>query len=54
MGVQGQPKKTLKEIISEEYRKCAADPIYFMKKYCVIQHPKNSLSPLSFSRGVFN
>ena len=27
MGVQGQPKKTLKEIITEEYRKCALDPI---------------------------
>jgi len=38
MAVQGQPKKTLKEIIAEEYRKCAADPVYFMKKYCVIQH----------------
>jgi hypothetical protein len=45
MGVQGQPKKTLKEIISEEYRKCAGDPIYFMKKYCVIQHPVRGKIP---------
>jgi hypothetical protein len=45
MGVQGQPKKTLKEIIHEEYRKCALDPIYFMKKYCVIQHPVRGKIP---------
>jgi hypothetical protein len=31
--------KTLKELISEEYVKCAKDPIYFFKKYCYIQHP---------------
>ena len=45
MGVQGQPKKTLKEIIAEEYRKCALDPIYFMKKYCIIQHPVRGKIP---------
>jgi hypothetical protein len=45
MGVQGQPKKSLKEIIAEEYRKCAGDPIYFMKKYCVIQHPVRGKIP---------
>ena len=45
MGVQGQPKKSLKEIIAEEYRKCALDPIYFMKKYCVIQHPVRGKIP---------
>ena len=22
-----------------EYLKCAKDPVYFMKKYCMIQHP---------------
>jgi hypothetical protein len=32
-------KKTLKEIIAEEYKRCASDPIYFMRKYCMIQHP---------------
>ncbi len=31
--------KTLKELIAEDYKKCATDPIYFMKKYCKIQHP---------------
>jgi len=45
MAVQGQPKKTLKEIIADEYRKCALDPIYFMKKYCVIQHPVRGKIP---------
>jgi hypothetical protein len=45
MAVQGQPKKSLKEIIAEEYRKCGADPIYFMKKYCVIQHPVRGKIP---------
>jgi hypothetical protein len=30
----------LREIIKEEYKKCAASPIYFMKKYCYIQHPQ--------------
>ena len=29
----------LKKIIKEEYLKCAQDPVYFMRKYCYIQHP---------------
>jgi hypothetical protein len=45
MSVQGQPKKSLKEIIAEEYRRCAGDPIYFMKKYCMIQHPVRGKIP---------
>jgi hypothetical protein len=28
-----------KELIRKEYQKCASNPIYFMKKYCYIQHP---------------
>lgn len=32
--------KNIKQLILEEYAKCAADPIYFMKKYCQIQHPQ--------------
>ena len=32
-------KKTLKQIIKDEYVKCANDPIHFMRKYCIIQHP---------------
>lgn len=33
-------KKSLKDIISEEYKRCSIDPIHFMKKYCKVQHPK--------------
>lgn len=29
-----------REIIKQEYKKCFNDPVYFMKKYCVIQHPQ--------------
>ena len=32
-------KRSLKDIISDEYTRCAKDPIYFMRKYCLIQHP---------------
>ncbi len=38
-------KKSLKEIIAEEYKKCATDPIHFMKKYCMIQHPVRGKIP---------
>jgi len=40
-----QPKKSLKEIVAEEYKRCAQDPIYFMKKYCMIQHPVRGKIP---------
>ena len=30
--------KPLKQIIKEEYIKCAKNPVYFFKKYCYIQH----------------
>jgi hypothetical protein len=30
----------LKQIIREEYIKCAQDPAHFMRKYCHIQHPQ--------------
>lgn len=30
---------TLKDLIKVEYLRCAQDPIYFLKKYCLIQHP---------------
>ena len=29
----------IKEVIKKEYVKCAKDPAYFMRKYCLIQHP---------------
>ena len=32
-------KKTLKEIIRDEYKRCVQDPVHFMRKYCIIQHP---------------
>ena len=30
----------IKQIIKEEYIKCASDPAHFMRKYCHIQHPQ--------------
>jgi phage terminase large subunit GpA-like protein len=30
----------IQEKIKEEYIKCASDPVYFMKKYYMIQHPQ--------------
>ena len=33
-------ERNLKQVVREEYIKCAASPAYFMKKYCYIQHPK--------------
>ena len=32
--------ENLKDIIKSEFIKCAKDPVYFMKKYYTIQHPK--------------
>jgi hypothetical protein len=40
-----EAKKTLKQIIAEEYQRCAKDPIYFMRKYCMIQHPVKGKIP---------
>ena len=34
------PQVTIKERIKEEFVKCATDPVYFMKKYYMIQHPQ--------------
>jgi hypothetical protein len=31
--------KDIKQIVAQEYIKCAKDPAYFMRKYCHIQHP---------------
>jgi hypothetical protein len=30
----------LKQVIRQEYLKCASDPVHFMRKYCYIQHPQ--------------
>jgi len=42
---QPQRKLSLKDIIKLEYVKCSQDPIHFMKKYCIIQHPKRGKIP---------
>ena len=31
--------KEIKQAIAAEYLKCSKDPVYFMRKYCYIQHP---------------
>ena len=31
---------TIKDKIREEFMRCAEDPVYFMKKYYMIQHPQ--------------
>lgn len=49
--------KSLKEVIREEYGKCAVDPIYFMRKYCKIQHPIKGKIPFdlySFQEDVLS
>jgi hypothetical protein len=38
----------LRQIIQQEYIKCAQDPAHFMKKYCFIQHPQRGRIPISF------
>lgn len=38
-------QQSFKDIIREEYKKCATDPVHFMKKYCKIQHPKKGKIP---------
>ena len=40
-------KGQLKDAIKQEYIKCASDPIYFLKKYCVIQHPIKGKIPFA-------
>jgi hypothetical protein len=30
----------LKQVIQQQYMSCATDPVYFMRNYCYIQHPK--------------
>ena len=33
-------RQKVQQVIIKEYKKCASDPVYFMKKYCYIQHPQ--------------
>ena len=37
----------IKQIIRDEYMKCATDPAHFMKKYCYIQHPTRGRIPFN-------
>ena len=37
--MSNKPQKTFQELVKEEYVKCAASPVYFMKRYVKIQHP---------------
>ena len=30
----------IKQIIQQQYLMCAKDPVFFMRQYCYIQHPK--------------
>lgn len=32
------PQVNIRDLIRDEYRKCATDPQYFIRKYCYIQH----------------
>ena len=32
--------QNIKQIIQQQYTMCAKDPVFFMKQYCYIQHPK--------------
>ena len=32
-------KQNIKKIIQQQYKKCAEDPVYFMRQFCYIQHP---------------
>jgi len=50
-------EKSLKDIIREEYIKCAKSPTYFMKKYCMIQHPTKGKIPFHlypYQEGALN
>lgn len=47
----------VKQIIKQEYIKCAQDPVYFMKKYCMIQHPTRGriqFNLFPFQEGTLN
>lgn len=40
-------KKSLNDIIKEEYKKCFQSPVYFMKKFVKIQHPIRGTIPFN-------
>jgi len=45
--MQRNSKGQLKDVIKQEYVKCASDPVYFLKKYCLIQHPIKGKIPFN-------
>jgi len=50
-------QQNIKEIIKQEFVKCAQDPVYFMKKYYWIQHPQRGRIQFNlypFQEGVLN
>ncbi len=49
-------KKTIKEVIREEYLKCAENPVYFLKKYVYIQTSKGRVlfSPYVFQEKLLH
>ncbi len=50
-------EQNIKDIIKQEFVKCATDPVYFMKKYYWIQHPQRGRIQFGlypFQEGVLN
>ena len=50
-------QQNIKQIIKQEYLKCVKDPVYFMKKYCWIQHPTRGriqFNLFPFQEGTLN
>ena len=40
-------KQNIKNAIKREFLKCAESPVYFLRKYCVIQHPIRGKIPFN-------
>ena len=40
-------KQNIKKAIKREFLKCAESPVYFLRKYCVIQHPLKGKIPFN-------
>ena len=50
-------QQNIKQIIKQEYLKCIKNPVYFMKKYCWIQHPTRGriqFNLFPFQEGTLN
>ena len=42
-----EQQKHIQQLVIKEYKKCKEDPVYFMKKYCYIQHPQRGKIPFA-------